>query len=349
MADVGDPKFNLTLNGTLLTAETMRYVNSIELEESSSQIDALSARILLPDDETARTELTRLCVLGAPFIAALGYDTFTVRQVYGDIVEIQYDYSNDGVRSILLRGLDNIYRLKQKRLSRYWNATLTQIVTTIAGEHTLTANAAGVTPMTPVQEWQNNESNAAFLKRLMRKYNCSMDAKDGKLNVTPQNRPPTPITVAPTSLIHFEVRQCLHDLPGTVVARGWDYKTNQAVFGTSISSRLQKVSGGTLGPDVAQQYFGTTFLEIDNAELTTATDCETYALSVHQEMANQFVLGRAVVVGRPEILSGGKITINGVGPQSGAYLVDSTCHSLESHTGYRTRMTLISDSLTPGV
>lgn len=342
--DFGAPQFNLTLNGTLLNDDTLRYVQAMSLEESMSEIDMLEVRVVLPESPTELTRLSGILKLGAPFLAELNYGTAVIRQVQGDIVERTIDFSNSGLRSVVLRGFDGLFRLKQKRLSRHWNAPLTTIVSTIATEHTLTADTAGV-DATPIHEFQNNESNAAFLKRLASQFGCRLSAGDGKLKFTPLSTPPTPVTVKPTSLGQFQVTQCLHDIPTSVVVRGWDVKTNAAVTGTSITASLQKVSGGMSGPEVVQKIFGDTVLEVDNSELSTAAACKAYAQSLLQERAFGLVDGSLVLPGRPELVSGSKINVKGVGNQSGFYLIRSTCHSLEPSRGYETLLGLASDSL----
>lgn len=342
--DFGAPNFSLTLNGTLLNDDTLRYVQYMSLEESISEIDMLEVRILLPDSTTEQTRLSGMLKLGAPFLAELNYGTAAVRKVQGDIVERSIDFSNDGTRCVVLRGFDGLFRLKQKRLSRHWNSPISTIVSTIASEHTLTADTAGV-DATSIHEFQNNESNAAFLKRLASQAGCRLSSADGKLSFTPLSTPPTPVTVKPTSLARFQVTQCLHDIPTSVVVRGWDVKTNAAVIGTSITASLQKVSGGMSGPEIVQKILGDNVLEVDNSELTTATACKAYAQSLLQERAFGLVDGTLVMMGRPELVSGSKINIKGVGNQSGNYLIRSTCHSLEPGRGYETALGLASDSL----
>lgn len=338
--DPGNPEYTITLAGAPLTDDTLSYVTCIEVEETLSEIDAVTIRLAIPEDTSAFDKLLKI---GQAFTVSLGYGDVGPKQLGGEIIALEYVASSRSGKQAVLRGMDSVFKLKQLRFTRHWNMPLTQIVSTIAGEHGLSPDTAGL-PSTPLYEFQNNESNAAFLWRLARRNHMALAAREGKLSMTRIDLP-TPIVVTGLTLHHFEVTQCLNDLPTQVVVRGWSYRNNSAVVGTSTSSKLKKYSGGTVGVDLASRIFGQSTLEIDNAGFDSATACTDYAVALHQAKAEQFVRGQAIVSGMPQLTSGGTLTLQGVGEQSGTYLIRGTHHVLDRGRGYTTRVLLCSDSL----
>lgn len=338
--DPGNPEYTITLAGAPLTDDALSYVTCIEVEETLSEIDSVTIRMAVPEDTASFDKLLKI---GQAFTLALGYGDVGPKQLSGEIIALEYVSSSRMGKLAVLRGMDSVFKLKQKRLTRHWNLPLTQIVSMIASEHGLSPDTAGL-PATPLNEFQNNESNAAFLWRLARRNHMALSAKEGRLAMSRIDMP-TPVVATGMTLHHFEVTQCLADLPTQVVVRGWSYRTNSAVVGTSTSSRLKKYSGGTLGVDVASRIFGQSTLEIDNAGFDSSTACTDYAVALHQEKAEQFVRGQAVVSGMPQLTSGGTLSVLGVGEQSGTYLIRGTHHVLDRGRGYTTRVLLCSDSL----
>ncbi|MFM7201369.1 MAG: phage late control D family protein [Myxococcota bacterium] len=342
--DLGNPSYSLSIGGAPLDELTLRYVLSLELEESLTEMDMMVLRVQLPESAAEDTRLRGIFKLGAAFTASISYGTGAIRQAQGDIVERSFRFGSGMTRELVIRGLDGLYRLQQKRFSRYWNGPLNTIATTIAGEHGMTATVTGV-PSTPAYEFQNNERNGSFLRRIAFKAGLSLECIDGALLLEPASLPPEPLTIPPSALLDYEVRHQLYDIPTKVTVRGWDIRTNAAVTGTSVSGQLQKVSGGTSGPDLVMTLFGENNLEVDNAALDTASKCTDMANSILQDRAFGLVTGAITLRGVPDLISGKKVNLKGIGLQSGAYMIGGSAHRFDARGGYVTTIRLTSDSL----
>lgn len=344
MQDFGAPRFELFLDGQPLNQLSLQHVLSIQIHESMEEMDALVLRIALPESES---DLQSVLRLAQSFEAVLGYGDSEVRHIQGDIIELTYSYTTQDVRIATLRGLDKMNRLKQSKETKHWNISHHDIASELASKHGLTPRVEGVN-VTATHEFQDNISDAAFLLELGRQHHYYVRVKDDALHFGRKTgHQGSSVLKWGERLIDLNLTQTLSEMYTEVTVTGWDYLAKRVVSGTSTASDLARYSGGKLGVELVQGYFGNVPLELSNQPYSSDSACKARAVAIHQESADRFVSGEAVLLGTPEIMSGSIVDFQGVGPRSGTYLVRATSHSLEPSLGYRTTLTLCSDSLTP--
>lgn len=348
----GAPRFALKLGGTQLDNTQLRHISSISFSESMDKLDALSIQFAVPT--VNQNEVFDHIGIGNTFEIELGYaGAGTTRMGYGDITEVSHTISPSAPWSITLTGLDALHRLKGNAQTKVWEDTHSDIVRAIAGEHSMGTTNVSDVESSPEQTFQDNLTDAVFLRRLATEHHYFVRVIDtelhfGRLSLESVT---TPLEVEWNKEIeNLSLRGSINGLVNTVQIKGSNYTaSNPAIEAEYAASELTPtIERGQLGTDIVAEHFGDREHLVDNARRNQSSDADTRARREMESRADKFLTGSMSVLGKPDAVSGAKIEIKGLKwPFTGPYLITQTTHTLTPGVGYRTKIDFKSNCWPP--
>ncbi|MCB0117303.1 MAG: phage late control D family protein, partial [Caldilineaceae bacterium] len=248
------------------------------------------------------------------------------------------DFPRGGPPEITVLAEDALQRLRLARRSKtYENVSIADIANQIAQAAGIQANVDGFEDTSGVYV-QMNESDLAFLRRLLARYDGDLQIVGDELHIAPRGN----VRRAELTLqLHAELRavRVLADLAQQtteVTVSGWDVAQGEAI---NVSS-----SGVDLGPGQGED--GATVLRDTLGEraehvghLAAATQAEAQAIadSAFDQRARRFLVLEGTTEGNPQLRVGAHVEIGGLGPRfSNTYYVTRVCHRYDLVNGYET-------------
>jgi uncharacterized protein len=174
------PTWSISADGTDVTGKLDDYLVSLTITDASGMdSDTLSLEVADPRAELA------VPTLGAKLAVSLGYASTGLTQLGEYLVDAVEIACPPRSLSIRASAADLREDLKERKTKGWEDTTLGDIVTTIAGEHGLTAAVgASLKGETVARADQTNESDIAFLTRLGQRYDALVSVKAGRLVMT---------------------------------------------------------------------------------------------------------------------------------------------------------------------
>lgn len=354
MNDPRHPFLEFWLNGRALGLLAMRHLLSVEVRESQTDLDTVTASFAIPEGPL---KFLDMAYPGSTFEVRMGYNGIPLRTVFGDIVEINHQRSSSAPWVMNLTGLDCLHRLKDKQGAAAQEGTHSEIVRAIAAECGFIPEVeeVGTTGGTSIRL---EEDYATYLARLARTNNYFVriekarptDPKPtlrfGRRSMPALNLPI--VAVWGLNVESVDLRLSLEKIVSQVEVRGRDYTQDMRLDGRATPAVLRRISGGETGAEMVTRAFGERSFTVDNSPDPQMTDAQTHAESEMRDRAERFLTGSVGCVGMPEARSGSKVHIVGAGwPLSGEFMIEETTHSFDPGSGYKTTIQFYSDSLPP--
>jgi len=319
----------------LLLAMDMREqeggLSSLELRLSNIASDPDGGADYAFEDESE-------IVLGAAITVSAG-DITDPREIFrGVITGLEAEFSEASPPELLVLAED---RLQQARMSRrsqvYQDKSVADVAREIAGRLSLEARINGLT--SPVGVWvQLNESDLAFLRRLLHLFDADVQIVEDRLEVAPRSE-------IRRQVIALELR---HDLRSVrfvadlahqvteVTAGGWN-----PLLGRTVSGRSQGVSpgpgSGRSGADLLRDAMGPRSEHVGRIAVATDDEAQALADTVFSRRARGFVIAEGAATGNPDLRVGSHLRLSGVSPRfANTYYVVSAHHRFDLRQGYQT-------------
>jgi len=272
-------------------------------------------------------------------ITILAGDSSQPQELFRGVISgMEAEFPQDSPPELLLLAED---RLQQARMTRrthtYRDMSVADIVREIAQGLSLQARVTGLS--SPRTTWvQLNESDLAFVRRLLRRFDADMQIVEDSLQV------------APVSEIQREViaMQMFHGLRSVrfiadlahqvseVTCSGWNPLTGRAVSGQSNGRNLGP-GRGRRGFEVLRAALGERREHVGHIPVTTDDEAQALADTVFDQRARGFVRAEGTAVGHPSIRIGSHLQLHGVSPRfENTYYVLSTHHRYDVQEGYLT-------------
>lgn len=259
-----------------------------------------------------------------------------VRIFFGEITAIEEIYG-DGSPQLVLLMQDKLHRLARIRKSRsFENATIDSIVSQLAGEVSLQSDV-NITTLSGTFH-QVNESNLAFLLRLLAPLDIAMRLDEDKLRVRDEEGDRNPFKLdAQDNANNVRLLVDLNHQPTVGKVMGFNPANNSSVSGSNkalspspafktASDHLKALSWK--GDDNFPQPFP-----------QTQASADAYALGQFKKRAKRFINGDIRCRGEASLKSGREIELVGVSERlKGKYQVVNCIHSFNGTDGYETRL-----------
>ena len=259
----------------------------------------------------------------------------------GRISALSGHFPAGGAPEISVLAEDRLQDLRMLRRTRtFEQASLADVVSRVASDHGLQADAQGSGPTYAVLA-QVNQSDLAFLNDLARREGAQVWSEDSKL-VLRKGRERADVELAwAGTLREFDVAADISGQRTKVTASGWSVAQKQAVTSEAQKAAVQAELGNDeAGEDILTAKFGERPERIVHYTPANEDEARSQAEASYRYMARNFVTGRGVCETDPLIRCGAKVTLSGLGPLfDGAYRLRTVTHLFDAAEGSRSEFT----------
>lgn len=266
----------------------------------------------------------------------------TARTVFkGAVSAIEAIYREGCEPEAVVFAEDKLMQLRlTHRFKTYENVSDADIARQIASTHNLTPDVAAKGPIHDVvQQW--NVSDLAFLRERARLIQAEVWVNDATLSFkTRDQRSGTEVTlVQGNHLLRLEARADLAHQRTSAKVSGYDVAARDTIDKSADAKAIQSEAGsGRHGPAILKDAFGE-FATFRAREVPLKTDtAEAFAKAEMQRRARGFVRITGLTRGTPELMVGGKVTLQRVAAPfaGGGYYVTRVMHTYDQVDGHRT-------------
>ncbi len=271
-------------------------------------------------------------------LAVYGGDETTPQEIFrGLVTGLDAEFPEDGPPELVVLAEDALQRARMaRRTALHEEVSIAALASEIASRYGLTPTITGFSDR--IGTWmQLNESDLAFLRRLLARYDGDAQVVGTELHVSPRRdvqRGTLDLRLASQLRRARVVADLAHQVTEVTVT-GWDASQGQ---------RVQKSStGADLGPGAGRP--GARLLEEIGSrpehigQLAVGSDPEAQALAdaTFDRRARRFVALEGVAEGNPALRVGTHVTLGGLGPRfDNTYYVVRACHRYDQERGYET-------------
>ena len=322
------------ITGLLLAMEMTEHedgLSTLELRVDNMATDGAAAADFAFENEQALK-------LGDSITVYCGEESAPTEIFRGVVSAFEAEFAEESSPRLVALAEDPLQKARLTRRTRtFEDQTVAAIAQTIAGDMGLTPQISGLTQSAGTQV-QLNESNLAFLRRLLARYDADVQVVGTELHVSPRSdvhRGSVELALN-SQLRRVTVLADLAHQVNEVTVTGWDAENGQRI--TSRSSGVQRGTGsGRRGPALLEQTLGRRTHQI--AHLAVRNDDEGRALAdtAFDERQRRFVTATGTAEGNPAIRAGTHVRLTGLGPRfSNTYYVTRCCHRFDTERGYET-------------
>lgn len=330
IADQDYPKVSELLIGMELT-EQEGGLSALELRFSNIASDPTgSADFAFEDDE--------VLTLGAQ-IAIYGGDVNGPQELFrGKITGLEADFPQNGPPELVVLAEDVFQQARLARRTKiHDNMTIAGVASDLARQVGLSPQITGFTDNIG-SHVQLNESDLAFVRRLLARYDGDLQVVGTELHVSPRGDVQRGTL---TLELHSQLRRAriMADLAQQVTAitvTGWDAMQGQRVSGRSTGANLGPGTGRT-GAQMLSNALGERVHHIGHIAVTTDSEARAVADAAFDHYARQFVCVDATAEGNPALRVGTNVTLSGLGGRfNNTYYVTRARHRFDVQRGYET-------------
>ena len=186
--------------------------------------------------------------------------------------------------------------------------------------------------------YQHNESDLAFLLRLLGPHDVMPRLEQGQLRARDEEPDRAPISLDPNANAdHIRIIADLNHQPAQVLARGWNLAADSAA--QARCGQLSPAPRNETAADLAQRLGWPGESLFPHPLPRSQAEAEALAQRGFRARAGRFLHGEILCRGEPNLRSGREVTLRGVSPRlAGRYRVVDCEHSFDAVQGYRTRL-----------
>ena len=259
----------------------------------------------------------------------------------GLVTGIEAEFTDSGAPMLTALAEDRLQQARMKRRTRtYDNQSLADIARSIASDHGLTPQISGFSDPLGV-EVQLNESDLAFLRRLLGRHDGDLQVVGDELQISPRGdvRRGAVDLALNSQLRRVTVLADLAQQVTEVTLTGWNPGQGQRVTGRSSGSH-QGPGQGRTGAEVLRDAIGARSHQLSHLAATTDGEANALADAAYDERQRRFVTANGTAEGNPAIRVGTHVTLAGLGPRfSNTYYVTRCRHRFDLNLGYETDFT----------
>lgn len=279
--------------------------------------------------------------LGDRLVVYAGAETSPTELFRGTVTGLEAEFPEAAAPTLVVLAEDALQGARMARRTRTWEscriATVAEDISSLVGA---TPRVDGFTEDLGTQV-QMNESDLAFLRRLLARYNGDVQMVGGELQVA---RRDSVRRGAVTLNLHSQLRRVtvtadLAHQVTEVTVTGWDPGRGRRATG-SCRSAARGPGSGRVGGEVLRQALQERSQQIGHLAVADDAEARSLAESAYFDRQRRFVTADGVADGNPAIRVGTHLTLAGLGPRfSNTYYVVRCRHRYDLVRGYETDFT----------
>lgn len=257
----------------------------------------------------------------------------------GVITGVEAEFREEGPPELLVLAEDAAQQARMARRTKtYDELSLADLAQTVADSLGLQPMVTGFTDR--VGTWvQFNESDLAFLRRVLERYDGDVQVVGSELHVSPRQE----VQRGTVELrMHSQLRgvrvtaDLAHQTTKVTVA-GWDVAQGSRLTAESTGAH-QGPGEGSTGAEWLERASIERTEHIGHVAVRTQDEAQALVDCVFDQRARRFVCLEGMADGNPEIRVGTHVTISEIGPRfSNTYYVTRASHRYDLEVGYRTQ------------
>lgn len=277
--------------------------------------------------------------LGAAIEVYAGDETEPREIFRGKITGLEADFKSSAPPELTVLAEDPLQSARLARRSKiYDQQSPADIVRTIASGLSLTPVISGLT--SPSATWaQYNESDLAFLRRLLSHFDADVQVVGRELQVSPRadvRRGTIDLTLY-GQLARARVTADLADQVTAVTARGWDAAAGSAVKSQTTAGTHLGPGSGKTGAEVLRNAFADRSEHIGHFAVASQAEADALTQAAYDRRARRFLRVDGTAEGNAQLRVGCTVNLSGLGaPYDNGYYVVRTAHLFDVRQGYRT-------------
>jgi len=277
--------------------------------------------------------------LGAEIGVYAGDEAAPYEIFKGAITAIESEYITGAPPEITVLAEDSLQRGRMARRSRvHLDKAPADVARTIAGELGLTPVIAGLDQ--PVGIWaQLNESDLAFLRRLLGRFDGDLQVVGSELHVSPRGdvRRGTLTLELHGQLARARISVDLADQVTQVTTRGWNSVDGRNVAGTATNITHGGPGAGRDGAALLREHFEARSEHYGHLAVESDDEAQAVAEAAFDLRARRLVQLEGITEGNPRLRVGSHVAISGVEARfENTYYVTRASHRFDLREGYRT-------------
>jgi phage protein D len=324
-------------------ARVSGLINSLRADEQEAGLSSLEVRFqgmarLASAKAQQVFEDERILKLGSTIAVHTGPMETPTEIFRGVITGLEGRWEHDGEPELVVLAEDKLQRARMARKTKvHEDAKLEDLASAVATDLGLKPVVTGLTESMGLQvQW--NESDLAFLRRLLATRDADLQVVADELHVTPRadvKRGKVSLELY-NDLLRVRVTADLaHQVTGITTA-GWDPKQ-----GTTVSAQSSGVDAGPgkgrKGAELLRSALGDRSEHLGGVPVSTTAQAQAAADAAFDRRARRFVSVDATARGRPDLRVGTQVELTGMSPRfDNVYYVVRACHRYDLERGYET-------------
>ncbi len=278
--------------------------------------------------------------LGASIEVAMGESGQQQSVFTGKVTGLEAEYSMSEAPRLVVLAEDALQQARMTRRTEiYESVTIGDLTGRIARNLGLSVDTSAVSGGDPATQVQLNESDLAFLRRVLDRHDCDMQVTDQGIKLSARgDRQRGTVRLA----LHQELQRAhllvdLTDQVSSLTVTGWDETQGQRVSATSSGTSCGPGSGRK-GSEVLARTLGDRAEHVGHLAVANAAEAQALADAAFNQRARRFVSVEATAAGNPAVHVGTHVELSGLGGRfDNTYLVTSAAHEWNLVHGYRTQ------------
>ncbi|MDH5666850.1 MAG: contractile injection system protein, VgrG/Pvc8 family [Nitrospira sp.] len=280
-----------------------------------------------------------IVTLGKSILVFAGPVSTPMEIFRGMITGVEAEFREEGPPELLVLAEDAAQQARMARRTKtYDELSLADLAQAVADSLGLQLIVTGFSDR--VGTWmQLNESDLAFLRRVLERYDGDVQVVGDELHVSPRDevRRGTVELRMHSQLRGVRVMADLAHQTTKVTVAGWDVAQGSRLTAESTGAHQGPGEGST-----GAEWLGRASIErtehIGHAAVRTQNEAQALVDSTFDQRARRFVCLEGMADGNPEIRVGTHVTISEIGPRfSNTYYVTRATHRYDLEVGYRTQ------------